>query len=85
MSFALGPDVSAIESDDGMVLLHEGTGRYWMLNPTGAAVVRLLQEGRETADVIDVLSARFSQDPARVAADVEALMTGLAKARLVTT
>lgn len=67
-----------------MVLLHEGTGRYWMLNPTGAAVVRLLQEGRRIPDVVDELSTRFAQDPARVTADVEKLLAGLTRAGLVT-
>lgn len=85
MSFSLAPEVVVTESDDGMVLLHEGTGRYWMLNPTGAAIVRLLQDGREVPDIADEIGTRFSQDPARVAADVGALVENLAKARLVTT
>ncbi|MDJ1136625.1 lasso peptide biosynthesis PqqD family chaperone [Streptomyces iconiensis] len=84
MTYALPPDVTATRTEGGMVLLQETTGRYWMLNGTGAAVVQLLTEGRTVPAVSAELSARFGQDPARVAADVRALLKQLSDARLVT-
>jgi hypothetical protein len=67
-----------------MVLLQETTGRYWMLNGTGAAVIQLLVEGKPVPDIVEELSARFGQDPERVTVDVRALLEQLGKARLVT-
>ncbi|MET8573044.1 lasso peptide biosynthesis PqqD family chaperone [Streptomyces sp. NPDC004783] len=84
MSYSLSPHVTAAETDDGMVLLHETTGRYWMLNPTGAAVVRSLGQGKDVAEIAAELGARFCQDTARVSADVDALLKRLAEAGLVT-
>ena len=85
MTFSLAPDVSATETDDGLVLLQETTGRYWMLNGTGATIVRLLREGKDVQDVVDDLRARFPQDAPQIEADIGALLEQLAKARLVTT
>lgn len=84
MSYSLAPHVAAAETDDGMVLLHETTGRYWMLNTTGAAVVRSLRQGKEVAEIVDELSARFSLDITRGTADVDALLKRLTEAGLVT-
>ncbi|MER7708045.1 lasso peptide biosynthesis PqqD family chaperone [Kitasatospora sp. NPDC097605] len=85
MTFSLAPDVSSTETDDGMVLLQETTGRYWMLNGTGAAIVRLLREGKDMEGVVAELTTCFPQDAARIAADVRALLERLAQARLVMT
>ncbi|NEY34060.1 lasso peptide biosynthesis PqqD family chaperone [Streptomyces sp. PRKS01-65] len=84
MTHSLAPDVSATPTDDGMVLLQETTGRYWMLNPTGAEVVRLLGQGRDAAGIAEELGARFPGQSDRVAADVAALLGHLVRARLVT-
>ncbi|MFH8662185.1 lasso peptide biosynthesis PqqD family chaperone [Streptomyces afghaniensis] len=85
MTWSLAPDVSATETDDGMVLLQETTGRYWMLNDTGATMVRLLRQGKDVQDIVDELTTRFPQDATRIAADVGVLLEQLAQARLVTT
>ncbi len=84
MTYALPPDVIATRTEDGMVLLQETTGRYWMLNGTGAAVVQLLRDGKTVLAIVEELSSRFGQDPERVAADVRALLEQLGKAKLVT-
>ncbi|WP_326686305.1 MULTISPECIES: lasso peptide biosynthesis PqqD family chaperone [unclassified Streptomyces] len=84
MTYALPPDVIATRTEDGMVLLQETTGRYWMLNGTGAAVVQLLTEGKTVPAIVAELGTHFGQDPERVAADVRALLEQLGRARLVT-
>ena len=45
MSIALPRDVTATESADGLVLLDQRNGRYWMLNGTGATTLRLILDG----------------------------------------
>jgi len=84
MTYTLPPDVTATRTEGGMVLLQETTGRYWMLNGTGAAVVQLLSEGKTVPDIVEELGSRFGQDPERIAADVRALLEQLGKAKLVT-
>ncbi|CAM5359753.1 Lasso peptide biosynthesis PqqD family chaperone OS=Streptomyces alboniger OX=132473 GN=CP975_02095 PE=4 SV=1 [Streptomyces alboniger] len=84
MSYSLAPHVTAADTDDGMVLLHETTGRYWMLNTTGAAIVRSLRQGKDLAEVVDELGVRFPQDTTRLTADVNTLLQHLLKAGLVT-
>lgn len=84
MSYSLASDVTTAETDDGMVLLHESTGRYWMLNGTGATVVRLLRDGLGVPEIVEELAASFPGQRERVAADVDALVARLVGARLVT-
>ncbi|GAB2785635.1 lasso peptide biosynthesis PqqD family chaperone [Streptomyces daliensis] len=84
MTYALPPDVIATRTEEGMVLLQETTGRFWMLNDSGAAVVELLKEGTTVPAIVEELSTRFGEDPEQVAADVRALLDQLGKARLVT-
>lgn len=83
MNHRIAPDVSVAETEDGMVLLEETTGRYWMLNTTGAAVVRGLGEGHDVPAIVEELRARFPGAADRVAADVAALLDRLTEARLV--
>ena len=83
MTYALPPDVTVTRTERGMVLLQETTGRYWMLNGTGAAVLELLTEGRTVPSVIEELGARFGQDPERVGVGVRRLLEQLSDARLV--
>ncbi len=45
MTFALVPGVSVADTENGTVLLDERSGRYWMLNRTGAVVLRCLLDG----------------------------------------
>ncbi len=53
MTLALKPDVTATDTEDGLVLLDQRSGRYWQLNRSGATTLRLLLDGHtpeETAD-----------------------------------
>lgn len=71
-------DVACARVDDGAVLLHMGTKRYFSLNETGAEVWRLLEEGVPVDDIPQRLSERFdvTADEARdaVAGLVDALV-----------
>lgn len=77
------PDLSTTDTEDGMVLLNERTGRYWTLNATGATVVRLLIAGETAEDAISRLSERYPSARARIADDVAALLRSLRDAEVV--
>ena len=83
MSLALAPDLSATDTDGGMVLLDQCTGRYWMLNRTGAATLRLALAGRSPEEVAAELTATAPEERARALTDVRTLLASLREARLV--
>jgi Coenzyme PQQ synthesis protein D (PqqD) len=83
MTIALAADLTATDTEDGMVLLNERTGRYWMLNQTGARTLRLTLAGRTPQEVAAELTAGTPADAARALEDVRTLLGSLARARLV--
>ncbi|MBP2329557.1 hypothetical protein JOF56_009942 [Kibdelosporangium banguiense] len=84
MAFTLRDNVSAVETDYGMVLLDEDSGDYWNLNPSGAVVLQaLLDSGNLDAATIE-LAQQFAVDHATALEDARALLTALRSARLVT-
>ncbi|MFI0356937.1 lasso peptide biosynthesis PqqD family chaperone [Actinomadura sp. 9N407] len=83
MTIALAQHVSIAETEHGMVLLDQRTGRYWQLNGTGATVVRTLQDGGTVDQAISGLTERFPDAATRVAADVSALVDSLRAARML--
>jgi Coenzyme PQQ synthesis protein D (PqqD) len=60
MNLRLRADVSTVETDDGLVLLDERSGKYYRLNSSGAVVLRALVESGSTEDAVRELRA-FSQ------------------------
>ncbi|WP_206505142.1 lasso peptide biosynthesis PqqD family chaperone [Streptomyces chrestomyceticus] len=85
MPLRLHPDVTSADTDDGTVLLHLGTGRYWQLNATGAAVLRHLLDGDEPDRVAAALAVRHGIEADRAARDVHAVVGQLRAAKLVIT
>lgn len=86
MSLALRHDVCATDTEDGMVLLDELTGRYWQLNTTARIVLRSLLDGATPQDTAHLLRERYPQLTAeRAAVDTAALIDSLRTARLVVT
>ncbi|MGK5728380.1 lasso peptide biosynthesis PqqD family chaperone [Streptomyces sp. URMC 124] len=97
MNLTLRRDVSATDTEDGMVLLDERAGSYWQLNSTAALILRTLLDGnrdgaREGAcdgtpeRAAQVLTERYpSLSAERAATDVAALIDSLSAARLVVT
>jgi hypothetical protein len=79
----LHPDVSLTDTDDGTVLLHGRTGRYFQLNLTGRTVLRRLLAGETPADVADGLAAAHGIGAERAKDDVKAVLAQLASAELV--
>ncbi|GAB2592519.1 hypothetical protein GCM10027168_26930 [Streptomyces capparidis] len=83
MTYHLGPDVSATDTEEGLVLLDQRTGRYWQLNPSGAAVLRLVLAGNSPREAAEELVRRAPAAAPRAEADVAALLNALRAARLV--
>ena len=83
MSLNLHQDVSMAETDDGAVLLHQRTGRYWQLNPTGVFILNALLAGRTDEQAADELAARHRLDSDAARRDVSGLVAQLRDARLL--
>ncbi|WP_461296651.1 lasso peptide biosynthesis PqqD family chaperone [Streptomyces harbinensis] len=83
MKPVLAPHVYATATDHGLVLLDERSGRYWQLNGTGAAVVRLLEEGKTPGEAAAALQRRYPDRADRVSSDVDQLLSALRRAGLV--
>ncbi|GGY08370.1 lasso peptide biosynthesis PqqD family chaperone [Streptomyces hiroshimensis] len=85
MNLTLRRDVSATDTEDGMVLLDEQSGSYWQLNTTAALILRTLLDGTPER-AAQLLTERYPALPAeRAAADVATLIGSLSTARLVVT
>jgi Coenzyme PQQ synthesis protein D (PqqD) len=84
MIFQLRADVTTADTDDGMVLLDERTGRYWQLNQTGARVLRLLLDSATPHQVAQTLAAQHPVSTEQATADVTAFLARLRTAGLVT-
>ncbi|HLU96318.1 MAG TPA: lasso peptide biosynthesis PqqD family chaperone [Thermobifida alba] len=81
--FRLRPDVSAAETDYGMVLLDGRSGEYWELNDTAAQIVQRLLDGQAPADVVRFLVGEYEVEQAAAERDVAALVTGLLESGMV--
>jgi hypothetical protein len=51
MRYAISPDAAFAAVEDGAVVLHMGTKRYYSLNETGTFVWRRLEDGIEDTDI----------------------------------
>lgn len=83
MTWQLEPHVSVAETEDGMVLLDEKSGRYYQLNNTGVEVLRVLQDGGTAQAAITSLRVRNPMAADRIERDVTSLMAALVDAGLV--
>ncbi|MBV9024428.1 MAG: lasso peptide biosynthesis PqqD family chaperone [Streptomycetaceae bacterium] len=81
----LHPDVSMTDTDDGTVLLHQRTGRYWQLNITGSKVLHRLLDGESPETIAAGFAAAHGIDPQRAEHDVSAVIHQLCSAELVVT
>ena len=69
--YAIPSAVACAQVEDGAVVLHMGTKRYFSLNETGAAIWRLLEGDMPIGEIPIRLSERYdvSVDEARTALD----------------
>ncbi|MFJ7235792.1 lasso peptide biosynthesis PqqD family chaperone [Streptomyces olivaceus] len=83
MSFALKPGVSVADTEHGTVLLDERSGRYWMLNRTGAVVLRCLLDGESPQEAARTLLRRYPDAADRATGHVESLLDALRTAEVI--
>ena len=84
MPLRLRPEIATTDTDDGLVLLDERTGRYWQLNPTGAHVLHALLAGQHPNHITTELINRYHIDATQAQQDIAALTDQLHTAKLVT-
>jgi hypothetical protein len=83
MPLRLRPDIATTDTDDGLVLLDERTGRYWQLNPTGAHVLHALIQGQHPDRIAADLATHYRIEVHQAQHDVTALTDHLHTAKLV--
>jgi hypothetical protein len=71
-------DAVACEFGNGLALLNLKSNIYYSLNGVGAFIWELIQEPRSIADIRGAVLARYTVDPERCQADIDALLKGLA-------
>ncbi|TDQ48493.1 coenzyme PQQ synthesis protein D (PqqD) [Actinorugispora endophytica] len=79
----LRPDVSATDTDYGMVLLDGRSGGYWQLNDTGAEIVRRLLDGGAPDEVVGFLVAEYEVGRSDAERDVRELVDDLLASGMV--
>ena len=80
----LRADVSTVDTDDGLVLLDERSGKYYQLNASGATVLRALLEDGSAEAAVRALCERFPHRADRIATDVAAVVEHLRTVGLIT-
>ena len=83
MTLRLRDGVSSADTDYGIILLDEDSGRYWNLNPTAALALRTLLDGGSPAEAARQLTERYEVDAGTAGRDVQELVDGLRGAGLV--
>jgi hypothetical protein len=78
------PAVAARPADDGwLVLVNLDTGRSLALNPTAAAIWRLVDGRRAPADIAKELGRQFADVPAHLLDDVAQVLLSFSEGGLV--
>ena len=83
MTLKLRDGVSTANTDYGVMLLDEGSGQYWNLNPTAAVVLRTLLDGGSPQQAVQELTSQYSVDAGTASRDVQDLVGELHSAGLV--
>lgn len=79
----VSPDATCAMLDDGAVVLHLGTRRYFSLNETGAAIWALLEISTALPTIAARLTELFAVDLPTATVSVDALIAELSAASLV--
>ncbi|MEU1376222.1 lasso peptide biosynthesis PqqD family chaperone [Streptomyces triculaminicus] len=81
----LKPGVLLTETEYGLALLDQESAEYWTLNPTAAVVLRTLLDGDGPERAVEILTTRYEDVDAELAAeDVTRIVGELRDAGLIT-
>lgn len=79
----LSPDVVFRDLDGEAVILDLASGTYFGLNEVGTRVWRLLEEGRDATQIVEIVGSEYQADRATIARDVDRLLDELRSRRLI--
>ncbi|MFI6291488.1 lasso peptide biosynthesis PqqD family chaperone [Nonomuraea sp. NPDC050790] len=80
--YALAPDISTVDTEYGIALLHQARGEYWNLNPSGAIVLRAALTGGPESAVAALVEA-YGVDTPTATHDVQEVLAGLLAAGIL--
>ena len=83
-AYTISPDAECAAVEDGAVVLHMGTRRYFSLNDTGAAIWRMLEDDVALAEIPAQLGHRYEVDPTAARIALARLLDELAAENLIT-
>lgn len=83
-SYAVPEEVLTAHLEGEAVVLHIGTRSYFRLNPTASVVWEGLENGKDRAEILDELCARFEVEPATASGEVDRLLSELEARGLIT-
>jgi hypothetical protein len=81
--YVISPDTACAVVEDGAVLLHMRTKRYYSLNETGATIWQLLTDEVPLDEIAGRLAERYDVEPPAANEAVERLIDDLAAESLI--
>jgi hypothetical protein len=83
MRYTISPDAAFAAVEDGAVVLHMGTKRYYSLNETGTFVWRRLEDGLADADIAARMVVEYDVGTDQAEVAVADLLGELVKESLI--
>ncbi len=83
MRYTISPDAAFAAVEDGAVVLHMGTKRYYSLNETGTFVWRRLEHGIERAEIVSQVVHEYDVGIAEAEIAVPRLLDELVQESLI--
>lgn len=83
IDYSISPDAAFASVEDGAVVLHMGTKRYYSLNETGTFVWRRLEGGIAHADIVAQLVDEYDVGIAEAEMAVARLLNELLQESLI--
>jgi hypothetical protein len=83
MHYTISPDAAFAAVDDGAVVLHMGTKRYYSLNQTGTFVWRRLEDGIVRAEIVAQVVDEYDVGIAEAEMAVARLLDELVEENLI--
>jgi len=77
------PDVVYRDLEGEAVILDLASGTYFGLNEVGTRVWRMIDEGRDAAEIVDIVAKEYQADRGTIAQDVARLLNDLSARRLI--
>jgi Coenzyme PQQ synthesis protein D (PqqD) len=81
--FRISDAIRRTETSDGGILLDIQRGQMFCLNLVGAKILRLLEEGRDEASIVEEISRQYGASKEVVSADVRGFIEMLRKQEIL--